>query len=699
MITSFNKYENKLNEESLPSWVDEKILKPTGEIFKEVVKPLLSIPGTEGDKELDENVKKLFNTPIANIPVYIYAQLMDILDDDRIDELKLETPLTKDSSMLDVASNYYVFNIANILDSVNKVEASFSSEGIDQETAKILNATPITVGTIIRNSIINWYASNEVSTKLIESLNKAVIDSKDQTTTVTENYDYINESKAGPLKWIGKLFKGGDEAADIAKSADDAAKLAKSRLNITDPSKTFSYTYKPSAPSTEEALKNMAKGSDDFVKNIDNASSEVKQAINQKTSQIKGEAQGVNVKTDIPAKDPLHKSAPTDLKSGEPKLPTDRNLHKDNSKANETKSFWDRFTENLKNKKPKTDKPDKKSAWQIFKELLKDRKPPKNDKNTSFGLAGLIAKIPGGAWTTAKLAALGYGIYWAAKWFEKNDNDSALKPLRELMSTLEDDLSIKGFEPFVTFDQMGEEYKKVLETQDIRVHLKSWITSLNKSRIMSDSDYQKCISQIDSEVFESHYLKSCSSVSNNFVNEIQKEWENHDELPSIGLATMGLVSAYSSILHKFESEFYKGNIPLTADTQHLDRPVNMATRLDGTGQERKYMQIGDEGEDVKILQSSLNKIGIYTGAITGKYDEEMSKIITVMQTNAKPTNTEIEINGKADLATLNYIAKQIELLSGIVKSSLEGTVSPQEYQKRQQTQGYIQQMQAALANR
>jgi hypothetical protein len=77
----------------------------------------------------------------------------------------------------------------------------------------------------------------------------------------------------------------------------------------------------------------------------------------------------------------------------------------------------------------------------------------------------------------------------------------------------------------------------------------------------------------------------------------------------------------------------------------------------------------------------------------------MAKIITVMQTNAKPTNTEIEINGKSDLATLNYIAKQIDLLSGIVKSSLEGTVSPQEYQKRQQAQGYIQQMQAALANR
>lgn len=700
MITRFDKYENNINEESLPPWVDEKILKPAGEIYKEIVKPLLSIPGNEGDKELDENVKKLFNTPIANIPVYIYAQLMDILDEDRIDELKLEEPLTKDSSMLDVASNYYVFNIANILDSVNKVEASFSSEGIDQETAKILNATPITVGTIIRNSIVNWYASNDVSKKLIESLNTAVIESKDQTTKVTETYEYINESKSEALtKWISKLFKGGEEAKSIAQSAKEASILSKSKGKLEFDPHTLHLNFSKPASSTEEVLTNMSKGSDDFAKNIDNVSSEVKQAVNQKTSQIKSESQAANVKTDIPATDPLHKTKVTDLKSGEPKLPTDRNLPGNNSKTNETKSFWDRFTENLKNKKPKTDKPDKKSFWQRFKELLKNRKPPKKDKNTLFGLAGLIVKIPGMAWTTAKLAALGYGIYWAAKWFEKKDNDSALKPLRELMSTLEDDLSIKGFEPFVTFDQMGEEYKKVLETQDIRVHLKSWITSLNKSRIMSDSDYQKCISQIDSEVFELHYLKSCSSVSNNFVNEIQKQWENHDELPSIGLATMGLASAYSSILHKFEAEFYKGNIPLTADTQHLDRPVNMATRLDGTGQERKYMQIGDEGEDVKLLQSSLSKIGVYTGEVNGKYDEELAKIITVMQTNAKPTTTEIEINGKADLATLNYIAKQIELLSGIVKSSLEGTVSPQEYQKRQQTQGYIQQMQAALANR
>jgi peptidoglycan hydrolase-like protein with peptidoglycan-binding domain len=96
---------------------------------------------------------------------------------------------------------------------------------------------------------------------------------------------------------------------------------------------------------------------------------------------------------------------------------------------------------------------------------------------------------------------------------------------------------------------------------------------------------------------------------------------------------------------------------------------------------------------------SLKKLGIYTGEADGQYDEEMAKIITAIQTNAKPTDTQIEINGKADLPTLNYIAKQITFLSGVVKSSIEGTVSPEEYQKRQQTQGYIQRMQSALADR
>jgi hypothetical protein len=215
---------------------------------------------------------------------------------------------------------------------------------------------------------------------------------------------------------------------------------------------------------------------------------------------------------------------------------------------------------------------------------------------------------------------------------------------------------------------------------------------------MSDSDFQKCIDQLESEAFP-YYIKASSTASQEFVTSMEQQWENNDELPSLGLITMGLASAYSSVFNKFEDEFYKGEIPLTADQKNLDKPVGLTSRKDISGQERKYMQMGDTGEDIKLLQMSLKKLGIYTGEADGQYDEEMAKIITAIQTNAKPTDTQIEINGKADLPTLNYIAKQITFLSGVVKSSIEGTVSPEEYQKRQQTQGYIQRMQSALADR
>ena len=38
-------------------------------------------------------------------------------------------------------------------------------------------------------------------------------------------------------------------------------------------------------------------------------------------------------------------------------------------------------------------------------------------------------------------------------------------------------------------------------------------------------------------------------------------------------------------------------------------------------------------------------------------------------------------------------------MSGLIEGSIGITVSPEEIQKRQQAQGYIQQMQAAIANR
>ncbi len=680
MIKRFNEYENKLNEEGLPSWIDEKIIKPAIEYGK----PLLSIPGSEGI-EIDENIKKLYNTPIGNIPANIYAQLMGIMDEDRAEQLNFAEPLKKDSLMLEVAAKYYVANIANILNSSANSDLRFNSEGIDEETSKILNSNPITLGTIIRNSLVNWYLSKEPVNQLVQSLNTAVIEPKGQNTS--ESYEYVNESGAGGF--LGKLFKG-------AKASDDAARAVQS----TGKSFTYSMHYTPSS-SVDDAAKKIASAADDVADNLGKAPKDVQDALKNTTTNIKQDAETINLSN----VDPTHTQAKPSTKTPDvdsttkvdPSMPT-----VDSSEGDKAKSFWDKFLENLKNKKPKTPKtPDDvgdKGLSKFFKNLRKGLTDSIKAIVNVFTLGGFLFKIPKTAWGVLKIGGYIYGIYWIAKWFEKSDSDSAKEPVRELVSVFEKDLANQKLEPFFTFDEIGERFKKSLESQDITDKIKAWCTSLNNSKIMSDSDYQKCIQQIDSEAFP-YYIKANSTASMSFVNSLEREWENHDELPSLGLVTMGLVSAYSSVFHLFEKEFYQGKIPLTADSKNLDKPVGIANRKDSTGQERKYIQIGDEGEDVKMLQVGLKKLGIYSGEADGKYDEEMAKIVASIQTNAKPTNTEIEINGKADLPTLNYIAKQIEYLSGVVKSSLEGTISKEEYQKRQQTQGYIQQMQAALANR
>lgn len=674
MITRFNRYENKLNEETTPSWFEEKWVKPTGEFLNDYGKPLLSIPGSADDKEIDESLKRLYNTPIANMPVYVYAQLMDIMDEDQANALVLKSPLTKDSSMIEVANTYYILSIANILDSVNKVNVDFNSQGLDQETINILKSNPITIGTIIKNSLVNWYISKEPTQKLVESLNNAVIQPKETSGTVTETLEIINESKGGLLRRL--LWKGGEEIGSVAKSTDDLARFAKD--------------YKP-ALSTDDALKAIQQKTDDAAELINKAPQKVQDTIKQSTTDLKQKADSIQTPKPDVAPEPKVTTKTTDI-NATTDVPTD------NNKKDDIKGFWERFQEAMKNRKNKR-KNDKSGGGDksrfSWKEFWKNTWKGVVDV---FTLGGFLLKIPKAAWGVAKFAGVAYGIYWVAKWFEKSDSDSAKKPAREVMSVFEKVLATQKYEPFATFDEMGERFKESLASQEITDKIKAWCTSLNIAKIMSDSDYQKCIDQLESEAFP-YYIKASSTASQEFVTSMEQQWENNDELPSLGLITMGLASAYSSVFNKFEDEFYKGEIPLTADQKNLNKPVGVISRKDISGQERKYMQMGDTGEDIKLLQMSLKQLGIYTGEADGQYDEEMAKIITAIQTNAKPTDTQIEINGKADLPTLNYIAKQISFLSGVVKSSIEGTVSPEEYQKRQQTQGYIQRMQSALADR
>jgi hypothetical protein len=692
MITRYNKFENKLNEDNTPSWFEEKIVKPSDRLYNEYGK---KITNPFGDDEITSDLKKLYNTPIANIPVYVYAQLMGILNKDRVNLLQLQSPITKESSMIELAFRYYIIGITQILDSINKVNVDFNATGIDEETANALKSNPITIGTIIRNSLISWLSSKKPVDELVSSLNTAVI--KPKSETVTETYIYINESRMDAFtKWISKLFKGGEELSNIAKASDDVARASQySKLNVSDPTKRISMSFKP-AETQEEALKRMAQSSDEYIKNINNAPKDIQDAVSQRTLNLKKEASGIDLKN----VDPKSIPSPTGAKVPDVEAKTISDLSSnypvDRNKTEETKSLFEKLKEKLKNraKNKDLDLTQKPKRTSLIKKLTNSIKAIVK----FFTVGGFLLKIPIAAWSIVKYGGIAYGIYWIAKYFEKNDNDSAKEPTRELLSVFEKDMATKKYEPFVTYDNAGMRFKEALGSENVRDLISSWCISLNESDILSDSDYKKCIEQIESEAFD-YYMVANSTVSKNFVNGMEQEWEKNYDLPSLGLMTMGLISAYSSVFHKFENEFYKGNIPLTADTKNLDRPVGIIGRKDISGQERKYMQIGDEGEDVKLLQQSLNKLGIYSGDIDGKYDEELAKIIAAMQTNAKPTDTQIEVNGKADLAALNYIAKQIEFLSGAVIGSLEGTFTPEKSEKREQTQRYIQQMQTALASR
>ena len=616
------------------------------------------------------------------------------MDEERVKLLTLTPPLTKDSVMLELAAQYYLTNIAKIIDSINnKSDISFGSSGVSEETTKILNANPITVGTIIRNTLVDWYLSKEPLNKLIQSLNTATLEVKEEDTRVTETYTIIYESKGEGLgaaikssvNSVKNLFvKGGDEAGAVLKASDDVAKLAStSKLNFTK------------ANSMDDGLKSIDNAADDIINNYNKAHPDVQNAVKQKLTVVEQEAKSMSLpdKSKLkPVTEPVKRT--TDIESGRPKIP-EATLPIDTKKNETVKGWFQKFLENrAKNKANKLLNDSK--PWSIRSGLTKTFK----GIGKLFTAGGFLLKLPFKAWSIVKWGGIFYGVYWVAKRFEKLDGESAREPIRELLTVFEQDLAHRNFEPFFTFNDMGKKFKEAIakEDENVRESIKSWCTSLHDCKIMSSSNYQKCVSQIDSEAFN-NYIEANSTVSKNFVNAMETEWESHLDLPSPGLLTMGLASAYSSVLSKFEEEFYKGKVPLTADTEHLDRPVGISARTDSAGNKRNTLQIGDEGEDVKLLQSSLKKLGIYTGEINGKYNEEMAKIITLLQTNAQPTNTEIEINGIADLAIINYLSKQISLMSGLIEGSIGITVSPEEIQKRQQAQGYIQQMQAAIANR
>ena len=113
------------------------------------------------------------------------------------------------------------------------------------------------------------------------------------------------------------------------------------------------------------------------------------------------------------------------------------------------------------------------------------------------------------------------------------------------------------------------------------------------------------------------------------------------------------------------------------------------------------MSVGDEGEDVAEIQTSLKMLGIYKGNVNGIYDEETKKAVEIIQGNAKLSISDMQINGKVDPETFEYITKQLDLLanSDKIEGGVKGAVAPRELEFRKEAQDSIDRMKAVLADR
>ena len=117
--------------------------------------------------------------------------------------------------MLELANNYYLANIGEIISSIDGLTVKYISRGIDKSSLDQLNITPITVGTILSNSFKNWFNSGVPSESLVKALSEAKIDATSQEPykPISESFDYeeftesINEGAVVDALRAGKNLR------------------------------------------------------------------------------------------------------------------------------------------------------------------------------------------------------------------------------------------------------------------------------------------------------------------------------------------------------------------------------------------------------------------------------------------------------------------------------------------------------------
>lgn len=693
MITRFNKYEQKLNEESaFPDWVEQKLFKSGKKFFTEQ-DPTGAYETLMGQDKLDATITKLYNSPLKDMRLRHYVQLTGLMKEEELNTLQLEEPLTVDSTMLEIANNYYIKNIIEIINDIVSFDVKFATQGLDKTIIDELQKNPITIGTIITNSLINWYDSGEPTNSLVASLSKKVLEPEyakaNESYEINERYGELKGLFKGFFKKSGENIKGfiqGEKG--IAKGAsaldDEVDSVAKGIQKIEQSaSKTSTQEITNTARNTPE----FAQGKNQILAQGENAAQQGKIIdVNFQTGQVNKSGKGRTTPSVEPT---IANNTKTDALNSQ----NTSSVKETDDLVNQRKFLEEQ--EKIANKKIKADdkraKLDRAHAEKLEKRRMREARAAERRKI-------LWDLVKGPTKFILKWGALGLGLMWVYEWFTKNDEKSGKTPTKEVLSVFELEMANDNYQPFATFSNSA----KVVEQNSVSGQpneiCQGFVEALQSTNIMSGSDAEKCFEQIKSPGFDA-YIQSLSEVSATMIQNLENRWNNSFELPTPGLKAIGLISAYAAIFNRFENELYGGKIPLTADEKNLDKPVGMIKRFDEKGEQRQYMQIGDTGNDVKQLQMSLKKIHLYDGEVDGVYDEELAKLIAGIQTNAASTTDKVQINGRADIPTLAYLAKQIELLSMVTPSLLTTQVNPEEIQRRGEVQGYIQQMQSALETR
>lgn len=698
MITRFNKYEQKLNEESaFPDWVEQKLSKSAKKFFAEQ-NPTGAYETLMGQDKLDATITKLYNSPLKDMRLRHYVQLTGLMKEEELNTLQLEEPLTVDSTMLEIANNYYIKNIIEIINEIVSFDVKFATQGLDKTIIDELQKNPITIGTIITNSLINWYDSGEPTNSLVASLSKKVLEP--EYAKANESYE-INE-RFGELKGLFKGFfkKSGENIKGFIQGEKGIAKGASVLDDEVDSvAKGLQKVEQSASKSSTQEITNTSRNTPEFLQGKNEILSQGENAY-QEGKILKYDPVTKHIDFKGPSKAGEGRTTP----SVESKIPdntkTDALNSQNTSSVKETddlvnqRKFLEK-QEKIADKQIKADdkraKVDRAYAEKLEKRRIREARAAERRKI-------LWDLVKGPTKFIFKWGALGLGLMWVYEWFTKNDEKSGKTPVKEVLSVFELEMANDNYQPFATFSSSAKVVEQNSASGQPSDICKGFVEALQSTNIMSESNAEKCLEQIKSPGFDA-YIQSLSEVSGTMIQNLENRWNNSFELPTSGLKAIGLISAYAAIFNRFENELYGGKIPLTADENNLDKPVGMIKRFDEKGDQRQYMQIGDTGNDVKQLQMSLKKIHLYDGEVDGVYDEELAKLIAGIQTNAASTTDKVQINGRADIPTLAYLAKQIELLSMVTPSLLTTQVNPEEIQRRGEVQGYIQQMQSALETR